>query len=572
MALVTLGELAETDVAEKDKDAFHQIILSLDTYYPPDWRAWEVRNFSFEELFGVQLDQKTDAKLRFAVPTIDIAHAFDPKAHSLSERRFRSIKARLLEWPLGRALIYAPHSVMERVHLTNYQKFIETVRLLKPKLLNRQAASSLLEKPLTRDAVETERSSISRNSSTYVPDDTPRAQQSSAHQNESGNQSQSLLIQLFEKQTEMFNKLLSVSQEQSSNIKQLIARQDSGPAQNADDLNESFESLPDSTQSDADEEPAVGQPESGPTIDNLSTREADLKEQIIRAQRELAALSNKDDQDLQDTGSSFDFKPHTTEAEPKLAKTSPEFLNQGIDCQRFNQDGWCSIRYADTQKQFQANPAFCALKTNSILAGVANSWKSTEILERADLTLGAITHGLLQQRKIFQDLDGLPRDVKNQVGKNFLSADSKFKKTSNDLLQYVCGRRAEIIQERRKMFKPSNKALQDILTAIPPSESHLFAETTLSEAIKEQGGVYNFFPAKKRPFQFKAKQRAERPKRENPKPDHQTFKRRRVDDNWQTNPNRQNQYRYDPNRTGGTKTNNRGLPQPNKKWGNNNRK
>lgn len=85
---------------------------------------------------------------------------------------------------------------------------------------------------------------------------------------------------------------------------------------------------------------------------------------------------------------------------------------------------------------FQATPAFCALKNNSILAGVTNSWKSTEILERADLTLGAITHGLLQQPKIFQDLlDGLPQEVKNQVGKKFLAADSKFKKTSNDLLQ-----------------------------------------------------------------------------------------------------------------------------------------
>lgn len=51
-----------------------------------------------------------------------------------------------------------------------------------------------------------------------------------------------------------------------------------------------------------------------------------------------------------------------------------------------------------------------------------------------------------------------------------------------------------------------------------------------------------------------------------------TYKKRRVDDNWQPNSNRQIQHQHEPNRTG-AKTNKRGAPpQPNKKWGNNNRK
>lgn len=238
MATVTLGELAEAEVADKEKEAFRYIILSLDTHYPPDWRSWEVQNFSFEDLFGGELDQKTDAKLRFALPTIDIAHAFDPKAHSLSERRFSSIKAKLIQWPLGRALLYAPHCIMERIHSKNYQKFIETVRLLKSKLLNRQAASTLLEEPRARDTEVMERSSISRNSSTYVPDNASKVEKPSLFHSETRNQEQNFLAKLFEKQTEMFDKLLSVSQEQNQNIKQLIARQDSSSSQNANELNE----------------------------------------------------------------------------------------------------------------------------------------------------------------------------------------------------------------------------------------------------------------------------------------------------------------------------------------------
>lgn len=266
------------------------------------------------------------------------------------------------------------------------------------------------------------------------------------------------------------------------------------------DLNESFESAADSTQPDneAHEETPETDVVMGSTVThseipiNISPRderESELKQKIVEAQRQLAALQSEGEE-------SFNFDPTTKEADPKVTKTNPYFLKQGIACQRFDQEGWQNIRYSETQKQFQATPAFCALKVNNLLSSVTPTWKSVAVLEKFDLTLGAITHGLLQQRKIFQDLlDQLPPDLKNKVGRDFLG-NSQFKKNSDSLLQYVCGHRAEVIEQRRATYKVHNKALNGILRSIPPSDTHLFSDSGLSQAVKDcsSSDIRKFFP------------------------------------------------------------------------------
>lgn len=52
--------------------------------------------------------------------------------------------------------------------------------------------------------------------------------------------------------------------------------------------------------------------------------------------------------------------------------------------------------------------------------------------------------------------------------------DSVFRQLSDDVLQYVCGRRAEVIEQRRKLFLPKNNQVASLMEAIPPSSSHLF--------------------------------------------------------------------------------------------------
>ncbi|CAH0406056.1 unnamed protein product [Chilo suppressalis] len=81
-------------------------------------------------------------------------------------------------------------------------------------------------------------------------------------------------------------------------------------------------------------------------------------------------------------------------------------------------------------------------------------------------------------------LDKLPRELRTKVGNELLTTDSQFKKKSDALLQYVCGRRAEIIEQRRGVYKVQSKALNEILHNIPLSETHLFSDDALTEAVK----------------------------------------------------------------------------------------
>lgn len=172
-----------------------------------------------------------------------------------------------------------------------------------------------------------------------------------------------------------------------------------------------------------------------------------------------------------------DFNPGTKETEAKVTKADDVLVKQGVDCQRFNSENWQHIRYSEVQKQFQASPAFTALKVNSNLATVTPSWQLVSVLEKMDLCLGAVTHGLLQQRRTFQLIyEDAPAPVKAHISKKFLDSQSEFRKCSDSLLQYACGKRAEVIQQRRALYKPQNKILSDLLHAIPPSETCLFAE------------------------------------------------------------------------------------------------
>lgn len=457
--LTTLGELASEIHSSDEAAAFKAIIAALDSNYPHGWREWPVHNYSFEELFGSeQVPTSIETKLRFAVPTVELARAFNPSASALSERSYRLIRSKLLKWPLGRALLYSPHNVMEKIHAPSYNIFMDTVAKLKHTFKKRTEASC----ELGRD--------VENSSEVSVP-----VQGGSDH----------LLATVLSQQMALFNKMIEMQVEQNNNVKLLLPHKPVAPESSDEvDMDRSFESIPDSTEYDEERQ------HSG------SSKEAMLREKITNAQRQLAELQNIDGSEAIPI---FDFTPSTTGQDPKIAKADPVAVKHGINCQKFRELDWRNIRYAETQKQFLASPAFSALKPNNLLAGITPEWRSNSILERTDHTLGAITYGLIQQRMVFQTLlESLPKEIQRKVGNDFATADSKFKKISDSLLQYVCGRRAEVIQNRREIYKPKNKALKNILNEIPPSETHLFEELAFSHAVKEQGGIYNFFPTKRR--------------------------------------------------------------------------
>ncbi|KAI8437183.1 hypothetical protein MSG28_010510 [Choristoneura fumiferana] len=420
----TMGYLADSPVPEREESALRSILRSLDENFPQNWRDWKVIHYTMDELFGGQdIPDKVDSKMRFAVPTSDLARAFDPGATSLSERRYRAIRASLMKWPLGRALLYAPHSIMAQIHEPDYDAFMNAVKTVRPKLTKRSSVTSELrtDSPKSPEAGGSQSSATPNSKSTNIQatprptTPTPLSQDSSGH----------LLASILSQQMALMNKFCAAQVEQQEEIKALKGQKQNNVAM---DLDSSFA---DSMVSDEPRESFVSEKNS-PVHESESSEDDDT----------------------------YDFMPKTTEQEPKIRKADPKALKYGIECQRL---------------------------------GVAPKWKFAETLESFDGTLGAITNGLIQQRLIFEEiLASLPKDVRKKVKKEYLGPESKFKKNSTDLLQYVCGKRTEVIRLRRKAFTPRNKVIKQIIHEIPPSETHLFEEKMLTDVVKEQGRLAKY--------------------------------------------------------------------------------
>ncbi|KAI5634003.1 hypothetical protein NE865_13298 [Phthorimaea operculella] len=220
--------------------------------------------------------------------------------------------------------------------------------------------------------------------------------------------------------------------------------------------------------------------------------------------------STKENEDVK-----FDFSPMVKEADPLVPLAEANILKQGLDCQRFGQDGWAKLRYSEVQKRLHATPAFSALEVNSQLASKTPSYIPYEHLVKMDQALGTLTHGLLLQRKLLTEaLKAIVKETNPSVApilRKHFTEGSQFKTISDELLQYVCGRRAETIEARRKVYSPKGKHLYSALHKIPPSPTALFEEKALSQTLQDNGGFSKFFPfqssvAKSKPIpNFEAK-------------------------------------------------------------------
>lgn len=77
-------------------------------------------------------------------------------------------------------------------------------------------------------------------------------------------------------------------------------------------------------------------------------------------------------------------------------------------------------------------------------------------------------------------------DWGSELKEKFTADTSKFKSMSDDLLQFVCGKRSEILEARRKPIEPSNKQAAQVLKNIPPSETHVFDEAQVKEIFSQR--------------------------------------------------------------------------------------
>lgn len=439
-----MGELALWEPPPDESHQFSKFVALLDQFYPRTWRSWEINDISYEELFGEKISSDEECRLRFAVPTIELAHVFsEEKPKSLSERKYKAIKRTLINWPLARATIYVPFATMKLIHpIDAFSGFAELLPKLKEKFISRSEASAALKR--NADAGSTSSSSTRKRS--HSPDINP--------QNAKATKTDTM-ADYMRQQNEILAKLCSLMGNQTAAPSAL--REESGCESHDEDNN--WFSSPSETQS-----PPEIPPSEPATAESITL---------------------------------FDFAPDTKESEAKIGKADDALVAQGSRCQRLGGDQWQNVRYGEVQKQFQASPLFTSLKVNSSLATVTPPWQMTTALEKMDLCLGAITHGLLQQRKVFTDIyDAASLQIKQEISKNFLATESNFRRTSDALLQYTCGKRQEIIQQRRSLYKPPNKTLNELLHSIPPTNTHLFAEPQLGDLIKEQGGINRFFPGR----------------------------------------------------------------------------
>ncbi|KOB79472.1 Uncharacterized protein OBRU01_00197 [Operophtera brumata] len=142
VTMMTLGQLANWE--PPDQKLFYKgIIAIIHEYFPKTWRAWQVCAVSYDELFGNKISSTDEARIRFALPTVDLARAYNANGLlSLKEQNYKEMK----RIPLGRALIFSPSKIMKKIHPANaFNGFADVIQTLKCKIISRKDAVSVLK-------------------------------------------------------------------------------------------------------------------------------------------------------------------------------------------------------------------------------------------------------------------------------------------------------------------------------------------------------------------------------------------------------------------------------------------
>lgn len=88
-AFRTLRELYDEP---SENEILARLKLAAANFLPEGWEEWRVR-----KEISVDLDAGLLNKLRFCLPAVAIAKAFDPEAKDLKERAYRDMKVKMLD-------------------------------------------------------------------------------------------------------------------------------------------------------------------------------------------------------------------------------------------------------------------------------------------------------------------------------------------------------------------------------------------------------------------------------------------------------------------------------------------
>lgn len=236
---------------------------------------------------------------------------------------------------------------------------------------------------------------------------------------------------------------------------------------------------------------------------------------------EISLLDNNDyrslyDYDVVDEKSNeshqFKFDLQVKLKEPPVPKAPENYLKSLNDIQRFNKNEWCEVRYSEVQKLYNHSPGFTELEINEEI----KPYDSLRHLALADKAYGALTFCALKQREVLQtsmtDLlswarvkgSVTPDQLHNKISELF--SDGEYYKVSSDMIQLICGHRAEIVQMRRDgiINYVRDPLLKSALRKIPPSNQMVFSPELLASTLEKNGGVKKtFLPPNKTSSGFK---------------------------------------------------------------------
>lgn len=206
-----------------------------------------------------------------------------------------------------------------------------------------------------------------------------------------------------------------------------------------------------------------------------------------------------------DVPKNVNFNIQTKLKEPSMPKSSEHHLKLLCDLQHWDTSNWNEIRYSETQKAYNHKPGFTDIEINEEVA----AFQSPRHLLYADKAFAALTMCILKQKeslqKVLLDFGQWSKvstpdyEVINNKLLELINCGD-FQTTSADLLQLVCGHRAEILQMRRDcVIKQVKEPLvKSTLRKIPPTHTNLFNADKFTAALEKAGGVRKcFWPLKK---------------------------------------------------------------------------
>lgn len=402
-------------------------------------------------------------RTRFLLPMMDIVKLFLPGLSAISETRYKELKSILLKWPLARALLLHPSSYVKAIRTEpDYEAFVEGTRHLFHLIVSRDEINKALSEqqqravqdkrptPRTADSASPWNSPRAPSFSPITPRP-PTALDSATGQLRPIQERLSSLEEKMESVAGLDAKFEAFSNHLIQMIQPLISPAPNLPHHSFSDLSSSDPELDRTEQSPPPSQTDLWPPEtSRQSSPSLSESE------------ELPSLV-------------------TIEQEPEVPLPSKTLEDHLIRCQRLGQDGWSRIMYKEAEQRFRHGGAFQPLQVNHQFYGRKEDFKARQ-LERV---LCNIQYGVVAQHQAFEDCTkalflACPQ-AKEPFKKLFKGEDSKFRSTSQDLVQYLCGKRSEIISQRRNQFLPSEPGLKRQISSIPPSSSHLFAEEALGK-------------------------------------------------------------------------------------------